>query len=251
MLATVLLLGLLLVATVTDLLRQKIYNWTTYPGILAALCLNAAVYLGGLANSQGQQQLQWWVGYVGFGESLIGLLACGFLMLVCYVMLKLGGGDVKLMAMVGAFLGLEKGFEAMLWTFVLGMCLALIVLIWRVGPLPLVARTFRQVMWTLRFGRWSPLSEEERIQLQSPLFLADRRDQSLGDDTLQATGELCEDLRLLVLGKDRHDALHRLQRVGRVAGGDDQVTRLRGQQGCLRRLQVAHFADTYDVRILT
>ena len=172
MLATVLLLGLLLVATVTDLLRHKIYNWTTYPGMLAGLCLNAAADVGGLANSEVQQQLAWWMGYVGFWQSLIGLLACGFLMLVCYVMLKIGGGDVKLMAMVGALLGVDKGIEAMLWTFVLGMCLALIVLIWRVGPLLLVARTFRQVMRTLRLGCWSPLTPDERKQLQSPLFLA-------------------------------------------------------------------------------
>ena len=175
MLATVLLLGLLLVATVTDLLRHKIYNWTTYPGILSALCLNAVVDVGGLVSSDARQgQLEWWVGYVGFWQSLIGLLACGLLMLVCYVMLKIGGGDVKLMAMVGAFLGTEDwiAIEAMLWTFVLAMCLALIVLIWRVGPLPLVARTFRQVMWTLRLGWFSPLTEDERQQLQSPLFLA-------------------------------------------------------------------------------
>jgi prepilin peptidase CpaA len=173
MLATALLLGLLLVATATDLLRRKIYNWTTYSGILAALSLNAAVELGGLARTEaGQRQLEQSLGYVGVWPSLIGLLACGFLMLVCYVMLKIGGGDVKLMAMLGAFLGPQDGIEAMLWTFVLGMCLALIVLIWRVGPLPLAARTLRHILWTLRLGRFSPLGQEERRELQSPLFLA-------------------------------------------------------------------------------
>ena len=173
MLATAVLLGLLLVATLTDLLRHKIYNWTTYPGMLAALCLNAAVDVADLASTEAQQQrLERTLGYVGFWQGLIGLLACGFLMLVCYVMLKIGGGDVKLMAMVGAFMGPPDGIEAMLWTFVFGMCLALIVLIWRIGPLPLIARMFRQVMWTLRLGRFSPLTEEERQQLQSPLFLA-------------------------------------------------------------------------------
>jgi prepilin peptidase CpaA len=172
MLATVVLLGLLLVATGTDLLRHKIYNWTTYPGILAALCLNimGAVLLANTALEP--EQLERSVGYVGLRQSLIGLLACGLLMLVCYVMLKIGGGDVKLMAMIGAFLGLEHGIVAMLWTFVFGMCLALIVLIWRVGPLPLLSRVFRQIMWTLRLGRWNPLTEDERKQLQSPLFLA-------------------------------------------------------------------------------
>lgn len=172
MLATILLLGLLLVATVTDLLRHKIHNWTTYPGILAALGLNAAGAALLDNTDVGLRQLEWSLGYVGFGQSLIGLLVCGFLMLVCYVMFRIGGGDVKLIAMLGAFLGVEKGIEAVLWTFVLGGCAALIVLIWRVGPVALAARTFRQIMWTLRLRRWSPLSPEEREGLQTRLFLA-------------------------------------------------------------------------------
>ena len=60
----------------------------------------------------------------------------------------------------------------MLWTFVLGGCMGLIVLIWRVGPVRLLVRAIRQVLWTLRLGRWSPLTPEERAQLQPPLFLA-------------------------------------------------------------------------------
>jgi prepilin peptidase CpaA len=179
MLATVLLLGLLLVATVTDVLRQKIYNWTTYPGILAAVGLNAA----GAAVLAGTQvdakQLAWSAGYVGPAESLIGLAACGFLMLVCYVMLKIGGGDVKLMAMVGAFLGPQDGIEAMLWTFVLGLCLAVIVLIWRVGPVGLGGWVFRRIIWRLMWwcwwlpaARWSPSSGDQGREFQSPLFLA-------------------------------------------------------------------------------
>ena len=41
MLSTVMLLGLTLVAAVTDVLRNKIYNWNTYSGILAGLALSA------------------------------------------------------------------------------------------------------------------------------------------------------------------------------------------------------------------
>jgi len=46
------------------------------------------------------------------------------------------------------------------------------VLIWRVGPLPLVSRAFRQLTWTLRLGRVDALTADERRELQSPLFLA-------------------------------------------------------------------------------
>jgi len=39
MLATLLLIVLVLIAAVTDATRREIYNWTTYPGILAGLML--------------------------------------------------------------------------------------------------------------------------------------------------------------------------------------------------------------------
>jgi prepilin peptidase CpaA len=161
MLATILLLGLVLVATVTDLARHKIYNWTTYTGMIAALGLSAA---GGSLVFEGAR--------ISLLESLFGLAACGLTMLLCFVMFRVGGGDVKLIAMLGAFLGPYQGVTAMLWTFVLGGCAGLIVLIWRVGPIRLLARVLRQILWSLRLGRWSPLGEAERAQLQPPLFLA-------------------------------------------------------------------------------
>ncbi|MDZ7617906.1 MAG: A24 family peptidase [Patescibacteria group bacterium] len=171
MVATVLLLALLVTATVTDVSRRRIYNGTTYLGMLAALGLNAA---GSAAVS-----LDWVrpeslarLGWISLGESLLGWLACGAIMLVCFVLFQVGGGDVKLMAMAGAFLGPQRGLEAMLWTFVAGGCLAVIVLLWRVGPLDLARRALRHVLATLRVGRISRPTEEERVQLRAPLFLA-------------------------------------------------------------------------------
>jgi prepilin peptidase CpaA len=103
---------------------------------------------------------------------LLGLLACGLVMLVCFVFFRVGGGDVKLLAMVGAFLGPYRGLEALLWTFVLGGAVGLIVLIWRVGFWTLLRRAFQQLMWYLKFAGWVGWTEEERRQLQAPLFLA-------------------------------------------------------------------------------
>lgn len=171
MLTTILLIVLLLIASVTDIIGHRIFNWTTYPGILAALGFNglgAVLKSTGMANSPTLTQLGW----IGLPESFFGFLICGLVLLVCFVFFKVGGGDVKLMAMMGAFLGVERGVEAMLWTFVLGGCLALAVLIWRVGPLQLAIRVLRQVLWTIRLRWWCRLSDEERLQLQPPLFLA-------------------------------------------------------------------------------
>ncbi|MCA9072017.1 MAG: prepilin peptidase, partial [Planctomycetaceae bacterium] len=74
-----LLAGLLLVAGLTDIWRQKIYNWTTYPGILVGLGL------GGVE-----------AGWPGVEDRLFAVLLCGGLMLVAFVLLGIGGGDVKL-----------------------------------------------------------------------------------------------------------------------------------------------------------
>jgi prepilin peptidase CpaA len=160
-LSTVILLLLTATAAVTDLRFHKIYNWTTYPGVLLALAVN------GLENG-------WDEGYPlpGLKESLLGFAVCGGLMVVSFVFFNVGGGDVKLMAMLGSFLGLEKGVEALLWTFVLGGAAGLTVLIWRVGALRLVTGTVRHVLWSLRLASWLPLSEAERKQLQPSLYLA-------------------------------------------------------------------------------
>jgi hypothetical protein len=88
------------------------------------------------------------------------------------VFFRIGGGDVKLLAMLGAFLGLERGIETLLWTFVLGGALGLIVLIWRVGFGTLAMRIFRHVLSTLRFGHISRLTEDERRELEQPLYMA-------------------------------------------------------------------------------
>jgi len=165
------LLVLLAAASVTDILWGRIPNKITYSGMIGGLGLNALgtllVQLGWAKYSQLGA-----MGWVGIDRSLLGFLVCGLVMLACYVFFNIGGGDVKLIAMMGAFLGPERGVTAMLWTFVLGACFGLIVLVWRVGPWQLVTRGGRHLLWSIRLGRWDPLTPEERAQLQPPLFLA-------------------------------------------------------------------------------
>jgi prepilin peptidase CpaA len=155
MLSTLLLVAFAAIAALTDLFRHRIYNWTTYPGILTALAVNALE-----------------PGAIGLEESLKGLFACGLIMLACLVFFPIGGGDVKLIALLGAFLGLRLGLEAMLWTFVLGSVLGIALLIWRIGVVRLAARGVQQVWWLVRYRLWRPLSEGERRHLQSRLMLA-------------------------------------------------------------------------------
>ena len=140
MLTATLMLLLLAVAVWTDLGSHKIYNGNTYTGIaLALLIATVNSYWGG------GEQMQRLLGPVELGDAAVGLFVCGAVMLVCYVFFSIGGGDVKLIAMLGAYLGLQKGIEAMLWTFILGGALGLITILWTVDFRTLVRRFFQRV----------------------------------------------------------------------------------------------------------
>jgi prepilin peptidase CpaA len=173
MVSATLLFALLLTATVTDVRWGTIYNWTTYPGMLAALIGSGAASLFGL-DSAGLlgTETPWW-GFVPFEESLFGLLACGAVMTACYVFLPgIGGGDVKLIAMLGAFLGVQAGLEAMLWTFVIGACFAIVILIWQAGILTLLKLIGKYLYRVIALKTLNPLSPEERAPLKTNLYLS-------------------------------------------------------------------------------
>jgi len=109
-----LLLLILIAAAVTDIRSGKVYNVLTYSAVLAGLALNATVG-------------------IGLSAALLGL-ATGFVpMFVIYLAGGLGGGDVKLMAAVGAFLGAYPTLFALLYTCLIGGILAFTVLLWKEG----------------------------------------------------------------------------------------------------------------------
>ncbi len=171
MLAFLTLCALLLAATVTDIRARKIPNGLTYPGILAAFAGNAigtlALWSGWLEEAQLGA-----FGYIGLGPSVLGFLACGLILVACYVFFDIGGGDVKLLAMMGAFLGPEKGLEALLWTLALGGCLAALIAIWQVGIITLLKRGATAIWNLLRWRHVSRILPEEGSVGQIPLFLA-------------------------------------------------------------------------------
>lgn len=174
MISTTIVLGLLAVATVTDVLWRKIYNWTCYPGIVIGLALSGIATATGCDVAQGNAwQRNFW-GVVPIADSLAGVLACGLAMLACYVFFAgaVGGGDVKLIAMIGAFLGTSLGLEAMLWTFVLGGVQALVTLIWRHGAVTVIRRGGRFVWFAIRSGGRPAWTDEDRQPLKTDLFLS-------------------------------------------------------------------------------
>lgn len=168
MFGSVLLLGLLLAASYTDFRWRVISNRITYSGILAALAGAALTSLcEPLVNHA------WW-GFAGFPTAVGGCLTCGGLMVVCYLFFPggVGGGDVKLMAMIGAFLGVYPGLEALLWTFVIAACAAVSMLVWRIGFWSLLGKFARYMFAAVRTGTRPAATDEDRRSLATELYLS-------------------------------------------------------------------------------
>ena len=77
------------------------------------------------------------------------------------------------------------------------------------------------------------------------------RHEALRDDGLEDAGELQADLPLLVRREHRDDAVDALGGVEGVQRREHEVAGLGGEQRRFDGLEVAHFADQDDVRILT
>ena len=155
MLSLVVLFVLLLIATYTDIRWQSIYNWTTYPGLFLAFLIRSL--------EEGQ---------TGAEDALAGALGCGGIMLICFLLFQLGGGDLKLLAMIGAFLGWQRGFEALLWTFILGSIGGITAVIWQLGAWNIMQRTAAHLRRMVQYRGPVPLTDADRAPLQRMLFLA-------------------------------------------------------------------------------
>jgi prepilin peptidase CpaA len=115
------LMGLLTIAAISDVRTGRIPNWLVFSGALYALAYNALYPDIGILSALG-----------GLSVGLVALLP-GYLLRV------LGAGDVKLMAMVGSFVGTWGAVEAVLASLITGGMLA-VVLSLHSGRLSLMLR---------------------------------------------------------------------------------------------------------------
>jgi len=113
------LAGVLVAAAVCDLRQGKVFNWLTYPAILIGLAFGVAA---GAAAGGWREGLTNHVLGFGFGFGVL---------FAAYLLGGMGGGDVKLMAAVGAFLGWPEALDAVLYSFLVAAAVGLMVMIWR------------------------------------------------------------------------------------------------------------------------
>jgi prepilin peptidase CpaA len=101
-------LTLVLLAAVTDLRERRIPNWLTFTMILSGIAVN----VGSLGPTTSMQ-------------SLLGFAAGFVLMFVQFALGALRGGDVKLMAGIGAWLGPEAVFKVFILQALVGAVIVL------------------------------------------------------------------------------------------------------------------------------
>ncbi|MBS1823806.1 MAG: prepilin peptidase [Acidobacteria bacterium] len=118
------LAALVLLAAVFDFRSRTVPNWLTVCGAVAGAALHVGLN-----------------GWGGLKFSLLGL-GLGFLIfLPLFALRGMGGGDVKLMAAIGAMAGVSNTFVIFILTAVLGGVLAIAMLLWKGG----LGRTMRNV----------------------------------------------------------------------------------------------------------
>jgi len=135
-----------------DVRERRIPNALTVVGLAAALLLRAPLGLGSV-----------WAGLVGAGIALL-------LSLVLFLAGGMGGGDVKLLAAVGAFLGPDRLWPALLVMALTGGVMAAWVILRR-GAIPETAANLKTLWITLgrrTFTGWKGSESEAALTLDTP-----------------------------------------------------------------------------------
>lgn len=110
---------ILALSVVTDIRSRRIPNNHVLTGLMLAVVMHAVAKFAGQDPLAG---MSWYA-------PLAGLLAGGGLLLIFYLLGACGAGDVKLMAMVGAFVGVQTAVAAVLFTFAAGGVLSMIYMV--------------------------------------------------------------------------------------------------------------------------
>lgn len=97
------------IALITDIKKNKIYNWLTLPTLVLGLCFS----LGSWAH---------------FFQSMAGIVSGLILLGWIFALGHMGGGDVKLLMALGAWLGFRPIIEIVILSIVIGGVLAVIQL---------------------------------------------------------------------------------------------------------------------------
>jgi prepilin peptidase CpaA len=127
------ILGVVLVlAAVTDVRTGRIYNWTTYPAIIVGLIGHAL--LGGWAGNEHS---------IGLLGAAAGLTVGAAPLFLVWMLGAIGGGDVKLMGVVGVLAGWRFALAGLFYGLLAAVAISLIVILFRKVTFRTLGRVFR------------------------------------------------------------------------------------------------------------
>jgi prepilin peptidase CpaA len=143
------------VATYWDLRERRNPNAITLPALALALCLHGATQAG-----------------QGLLLSFLGALAAGALLIPGYLLRATGGGDVKLLMAVGAFLGWPSALMAGLLSLLVGGLLGVLTALFKGRLGAVFARTFGLARWMALRAAGAPLSRPGTSGIKVPFGVA-------------------------------------------------------------------------------
>lgn len=153
---TLLLMACLLAAVITDLRSRRIPNTLVLAGITLAVVAHSLAL--GSANVPLAGSV-WWSPLAGLATGLLVLMPL-------HLMRALGAGDVKLLGMVGAFVGAPTVLSTALYTLLAGGLLSLAVMLATgVASRTLTNLRFQVSEWTA----WAMRLNGRRLPMLAPL----------------------------------------------------------------------------------
>ncbi|MEX2214793.1 MAG: A24 family peptidase [Phycisphaeraceae bacterium] len=165
------LIAVCFVAAWYDAATGRVPNMLTYPAFLLGLAVNL---IAALLTAAGVTIFARWAGSVDMGASLAGAGVCLAIGITCMIAGGLGGGDVKLMAAIGAIVGFDATLAILFNTLVIASVIALINLIaaGRLTEFMRLAAYNALTLWVLR--RRIPFEQPQKhtIPLAVPILLA-------------------------------------------------------------------------------
>lgn len=136
-----------LVGAVTDVRSARLPNRLTYTAVIAGLVLRAAM-----------------MGWTGLKSGLIGIAIAGGLFCVLYVMGAMGGGDMKMMAAVGAWVGRTHVLTVLVAIALAGGVLALVSIVFNKNLIQTVRNAVRLLIFRFTAG----LEPHPEMNVQAP-----------------------------------------------------------------------------------
>jgi len=165
------------VCAYTDVRWHRIFNWATYTAFLWGLTLNAAqdvsVWAGYPLERAALSDPSPWLhlGSIGLGRSLLSGIITFVLMFILYRISGGGAGDVKLGTAISVYLGLERSFSMLIYSYLAAGIYGLCLIIWHVGVWSSLVFLFRKVGSSLFPTRIGPPDDADKSLLMQRIPL--------------------------------------------------------------------------------